>query len=373
MLAGDPLVLSGRLTARRPGRHRVVVLERLAGTRSFRRAAATFTDAHGRYLVIRPPGAVISNRSVMTFVGRVRSPVATVVVLGEVSLRPLSPATSIFTLPGPVLFAGRVVPRSAGARILLQDEENARWTTVAAGRLTAEGRYAILHNFAEAGVQTVRVMLPATAYAAAAVSSPESFALEQKALSAFSVATSANPVDPQTTVTLSGTVSTVTGANRLVTLFARPAGIDRTYPPVQTTTTDGTGHFSFTDMPLRTTAYEVRAADGSLSNQMVVAMQSQVALTSTPAAGRYGAVMTFAGAVTPVIFANPVQLQRLGADGAFHTIAQAGVRGGGGFVIRTRRNLPGISTYRVVVTGANAYLAGASAAASVFTKPPLHG
>jgi len=377
VLAGDAVLLRGRLSGAHHAGQPVIVAERLSGRRRFTRVARARTDARGRWLVVRRAGAVLTDRLVHASAGGASSRVAALPVQAELSL---AVPAAIQPAGTTIAFTGTLTPRDPGAQIELQElTPGGNWRALRGGRASANARFRISVGFPEAGQATLRVLFAGDRRAQATASAPVSLIVEQAPLGAVSllaatnpVAASPDPAGPMPAAGLSGTVSGPTGARRLVTLFARTSGgID--FPPADTTTSDGSGGFAFSPALNRTTAYAVRAADGSLSGQVIVGVLPTVTVAPLPAQARAGGRLIVAGMVSPPIGGFPAELQRQGRDGGFHTIARGNIAPDGSFRILGPLGAPGPERLRVLIAGGSEDLVSASVPVALVVSPPAGG
>jgi phospholipase C len=153
--AGDPVVISGRLSG--PGRHHapVTLWSRLPDRPHFSGAGVTITDARGEYRFRRRAGVVTTDRDWFVTAGGARSQVLKQRVRALVSL------VASTASPGPaaaaaVRLAGHVSPNHAGERVLIQARRTDGWSAIATVRLDHASDYSVVRAFATA--TTVRTI-----------------------------------------------------------------------------------------------------------------------------------------------------------------------------------------------------------------------
>lgn len=154
--AGQPVVISGRLSAPHAARSRVVLWQRLPAQRRFHRELVTRTDSTGRYAISRRAGAIEHNRRWFVTAAGLRSRTT------EQHVRALVTLAASTTSPSPgevVTFIGRVTPSHQRDRILLQQQFGQRWVTVERPRLDRRSDYVARHTFALNGIKNLRAEL----------------------------------------------------------------------------------------------------------------------------------------------------------------------------------------------------------------------
>ena len=106
-----------------------------------------------------------------------------------------------------------------------------------------------------------------------------------------------------------------------VTLWSRTAGQGQ-FRAIDATTTGMDGSYSFTEKPSLNTVYQVRTTfkPHRHSAALFEGVRDVVSLTASPANVISGRQVTFTGSVTPDKAGDVVYLQRLGADGDWHTV-----------------------------------------------------
>jgi hypothetical protein len=128
---------------------------------------------------------------------------------------------------------------------------------------------------------------------------------------------SADPISDGQPVTISGVAAA--GAGQAVTLLARTAG--GAFVEAAKATTDGTGHYSFTQTPLQNTAYRVSSA-ATRSSVLFEGVAEALSLDPAPSAAIAGQQLTFSGTLTPADGGGTVELERQYPSGlAFHAVA----------------------------------------------------
>ncbi|HEY8764172.1 MAG TPA: alkaline phosphatase family protein [Solirubrobacteraceae bacterium] len=157
-LAGQAVVIAGRLSGPAAGRRSVVLWQRLHWQRSFHRASATETNSAGRYTIVRRVGVVETNRLWYVTAGGVRSHTDEQRVHARMTLSVLTMAVSAADR---VNFAGHVDPSHKRDRVLLQQRFDRSWVTIERVRLDRRSNFAAHHRFVNDGEKDVRAVLGA--------------------------------------------------------------------------------------------------------------------------------------------------------------------------------------------------------------------
>lgn len=269
-----------------------------------------------------------------------------------------------------IAFTGTVTPANAGHRVLLQRQVGVngdRWIAIDGGFVRADGRYTIVHRFRVPGDRTLRTVLQPNRRTLRTASTPISITVQQLQVAGFTINASADPISFGDNVTISGTLTG--GANTSVTLFARNEwrGFLR---PIATTTTEGSGNYSFTQTPPRNTVYQVRATTTPKQRtaRLYVGVKDVVSLSASAASAPVGTVVTFSGTVQPSKVGHIVLLQRLD-NGVWQTVAFARVGAGSAYAIPYTLSAAGTASYRTVVPGGPVNQRGVSSAVQVTATP----
>jgi len=167
IVAGDPVVIFGRLTGPNDGARTVTLWHRINPAPRFTPVQTTQTDKNGFYVFFRPDGVVTSNRNWFVRSAGARSRTVHERVSSLVNLT--GPADGSDLLTGPkhrVTFSGTVAPFTAGDRVWLQrdnaDGPGDHWGTIDRSRIKADGSFSIPHVFRQPGDANVRVLVKAT-------------------------------------------------------------------------------------------------------------------------------------------------------------------------------------------------------------------
>ena len=162
---------------------------------------------------------------------------------------------------------------------------------------------------------------------------------------------SAASVTYSTPVTLSGKVKGAK-AGVVVTLERRAADATA-FVPAGTATTDGTGAYTFTQRPAKSSIFRATAATTPpvTSADTPVAVAPLVGLKVSDSTPRKGQRVRFSGTVRPQHDGTRVAIQRKKADGTWATVKTAVLRDAGSSFSRysKRFRIRRSSTYRTVI------------------------
>ena len=157
VVAGDPVVISGKVTGAARAYLPVQLWRMLPRQRRFHLAFQTPTDAQGRYTMTLPPQDVKTNTQWYASARGVQSAPTTQVVEALVSLQP----SETLVAPGDrVVLSGHVIPWHGGDRVLIEQLGSRGWKVIARRTLNRGSNFAAAHRFGR-GTTQLRVVLPA--------------------------------------------------------------------------------------------------------------------------------------------------------------------------------------------------------------------
>jgi len=350
--AGDPVAIVGHLTGPGNANRQVNLFHRLPNQFGFTFVQSVQTDAHGNYLITRGPGVVDTNRA--WFVRSLGAQSRTVHE-GVHALVTLNASTTQAKSNQPVLFTGHVTPNHRGDRVLLQRQvgnSGDDWQTIDSGRVGPASNYAIVHRFRVPNGDgiTLRAFIRRSRRNLAGASSSLDVTVEQNQNPNFTINASADPINVGQAVTLSGVLAAPNNASQTVTLYGHEHG--KPYAALASTTTDASGHYSFTQMPLHTTVYQARAGGGRRTAQVFEAVRDVIATVSVnPSNPTVGQVVSVKGTVAPDKTGHFIELQKLGRDGDYHTVEVVRVGAGSQFEFLLRFGVAGTKRLRVHING----------------------
>jgi hypothetical protein len=257
-----------------------------------------------------------------------------------------------------VRFTGTVNPATAadnGAEVLLEREgatANEEWRAIQSSTVRA-GAFSFLHTFVSPGDANLRVLVrPHGPFGARGISNTFSFEISQPQNPKLTILSSLEPAPYGQSVTLSGVVAGVT-APTAVNLLGNTHSGTGFKPVLPATTTDSSGKYSFTVVPLESTSYQVTTATAK-SAVLFEGVKNVLAMTAvSPTTMVAGQTFTVSGVVTPARPGHPVYLERENAfHGGFHTITVGRELAGGAFSIsHTVNSSTKPETYRIKVPG----------------------
>jgi hypothetical protein len=352
VVAGDQLVIFGRLRGPNNGNRVVTLWHRINPRPRFTRVQRTTTDANGFYAFFRQKGVVTTNRRWYVRSLRARSRTVHERVFSLVTLS--GPADGSNLLTGPahrVTFSGTVSPFRVGDRVILQRQNAAGgrgWHRIDSARVQPGGTFTIGHVLRVPGEADVRVVVLRTRRNIRSVSDVLSYQISQAQNPNLTLAPSADPITVGQSVTLSGTVKN--GADAVVNLFAKPAH-RRDFTQVGTTIADGSGNYSFTQVPIHNTIYQARSG-GTKSAQLFEGVRDLLTASESPSTVDSGQPVTFSGTVSPDKTGHSIYLQRQNPNGnGFHTVQVENVGAGSVYSITRRLFVPGTKVFRVFIPG----------------------
>lgn len=379
IIAGEAVLIYGRLSGPNAGGQNVRLYHRINPQAGFSRVGVTRTDSAGLYEFIRAEGIVDTNRSwYVRGPGPTHSQTVHERVAALVSLA--ASATSSDTRH-PIVFSGHVTPRHAGNLVLLQVNSGSgdEWHTIKRGRVGPGSDYQISAAFRTPGERDIRVVLAADPHNIRTPSDPVSVIVQQTEHANFTINTTTPVVSNNAPYTVSGTLdqprTTTPEPNTSVSLFARKPGTTGAHV-VAITTTDGAGNYQFANLTSTTNElYQARTTfaprrDGSAV--LFQGVQDVLSLSSSSSTSTVGGHVTFTGSVAPGKAGHVIYLQRLGADGNWHTVEVRTVAPGSTFTFDWTFGTAGIKQFRARILGGPENVGAASSARTiVVTQPPV--
>jgi len=394
IVAGEPVVIFGRLLGRNDQDRLVVLYHRAAGSPlGFVPVQTTDTDVNGAYEFSRADGRVDTNREWYVASAGAVSRVVAERVASLVTLSVTGPGgqsepdgSVLDTGKGYVYtFAGSDAPGVPGARILLQRQAASGglndWVTIGRGTLDANGDFSIAHSFvipsSSGGDANVRVLVPADGTNIASPSESFSYEIEQTQNPKLTILPSSYVIEEGSKDTINGVDAA--GAGQLLTLYAHAA--HEQFQPIATTISGAGGNYSFPVGPVYSTYYRVTSSSsvaGQLSTGPTGSSGSSGPTGPTTAVGRsattsavafvgvrvvlsvqttattinQGQSVTFSGSVNPDETGRNIYLERLNATGTqWHTIASGVVGPNSQYSLSWSFYELGSETLRVAMVG----------------------
>jgi hypothetical protein len=367
--AGDGVFIYGQLNVGPVGGQTIVLYHHLAGSGlGYTKVGQTTTDSHGFYEFTRAEGVVMSNRSWFVREQGIHQIHSRTVFERVSALVSLAASTTTAVTGQPVTFTGTVTPNHASELVTLQEQNSAgNWRFLKRGRLDGGSNYSITYRWRFAGDHIVRVLFPSDLRNIAGSANPVTVAVQQKQVPGFTIQSSDQLISYGQPVTISGvldqTSSSTTGeANTPVTLWARSA-YQSQFTPIADTTTGSDGSYTFApQVPTYNTVYQVRTTLAPHRHSAALFEGVQDALTMTPSSttSDVGGHVTFTGTVLPDKAGHVIYLQRLGADGNWHTEEIRVVTNASTFQFGWTFGKAGTYQFRARITGDRGNVGGAS-------------
>jgi hypothetical protein len=378
--AGDGVFIYGQLNATPVGGQTIVLYHHLAGSGlGYTKVGQTTTDSHGFYEFTRAEGVVMTNRSWFVREQGIHQIHSRTVFERVSALVSLAASTTTAVTGQPVTFTGSVTPNHAFERVVLQEQgADGNWRDLKSGRLDGGSNYSITYRWRFAGDHTVRVLFPSDFRNIAGSANPVTVAVQQKQVPGFTISSSDQLISYGQSVTISGVLdqsssSTSGEANTPVTLWARTA-YQIQFTPVADTTTGSDGSYTFAlQVPTFDTVYQVRTtlASHRHSAAMFEGVQDVLSMTPSSTTSEVGGHVTFTGTVLPDKAGHVIYLQRLGADGNWHSEEVRFVTNASTFQFGWTFGKAGTYQFRARITGDRGNVGGASAPVTITVSPAV--
>jgi hypothetical protein len=377
IVAGDPVLIYGRLLGREAAGQRIILWHRINPRGRFTIIGRSRTDGSGRYEFTRQNGIVESNRS-WYVTGPALSHSRTVHerVSAEVTL---TASSSQATTRHPITFTGQVSPGHGGEPIEIQAQKgnSTQWHTIKTGKLSAGSTYSIPFAWRVEGQRNVRAVFAGDRRNTRGISSVSTVIVEQTEVPSFTIGSDDPVVPNETPVTIAGKLLQASGgapeSGVSVALYeATPGRHD--WSETQTTTTAADGSYSFTVQRSTNELFQARTTFTPARRSAVVyqGVQDVVSITASTSSAVVGKRVTFNGNVAPGKPGGAVYLERHGKDGNWHIVSSSKLDGASNYSINWTFGTPGDKQVRVQVLGDPENVTGASAAVPVaVTLPPV--
>lgn len=380
IITGDNVLIYGRLTGAHSAHTTILLYHRINPGPAFTLVGRTTTNGIGFYEFKRAEDVVLSNREWFARAAGlpgVHSRTVRERVAAALSITPTSPTGDT---GHPITITGHVDPAGlhVGEPVFLQRETaSGNWRTVTSGSIDRNSNYSISRLLRTPGTYSFRVLFRGDARNIGAVSDTAVVDIAQLQDPRFTIHTSDPLITTGRSATISGVLSLpgmpslVGEPNVNVTLFARQLGQSRVTAR-GTTTTGKDGSYSFKVAPQHNTEYFVRTTFRPIRRtaEVFVGVQSAVTLASNSPTAVVGQTVTFTGTVAPDKAGDVVSLQRLGRDGAFHTVAAARINFASAYRLIWRFGNSGTFTFRTRVVGDGTNVGGASPPVTVTVSLP---
>ncbi len=370
--AGDPVLIYGQIKGSDVVGKTVVLYHHVSGGPSgYSVVQHTTTTALGFYEFTRADGVVSTNRS--WFVRQAGDPsVHSRTVYERVAaLVSLTASQTTVDTRKPVFFTGRVTPNHAFERVLLQRQVGGDdWRTVGSGRLGPGSNYRIRWSTGVPESYTLRTVFTGDRRNIGGESDSVTVTVEQAQMPDFTINTSQPIIKEGDTATISGVLdmpgTTTPEGSTSVTLWTRRAD-QAHFHALTSTMTDAAGNYQFSVQPAQNVLYQVRTTMAPHRHSAVLfqGVHDVITLAESAASVSQYEPLTLSGAITPDKAGHVVYLQRLGADGDWHTVARTRVRGDSTYQFVRRIGEVGTFSYRARILGDENNVGSASSPVSV--------
>jgi hypothetical protein len=376
--AGEGVLIYGQLNSPPVAGQRIILYHHIAGShQGFSVIGTTTTDSHGFYEFTRVEGVVLTNRSWFSREAGVHGVHSRTVHERVAALVSIAANTDNAVTRQPITFTGHVTPNHAGQVVLLQEQKGNSddWRTIKVGRLGPGSNYAIPFAWRVPGAHVVRAVLPRDLRNIRGESDPVTVTIQQAQVADFTI-NSSNPIIAfGQQVTISGTLftagTTTPEPNTAVTLYGRTAAQGH-FVALAAGTTDSSGNYSFTQSPPHNMIYVVRTTlpPHRHTAPLFEGVQDVVTMSASSPTSVVGGHVIFSGGVTPDKAGHVIYLQKLGADGDWHTVEIRIVRSDASFQFGWTFGSPGMKEFRARIPGGPFNLGGASAPVTVNVALP---
>ncbi len=376
--AGEGVFIYGHLNVAPVGGQTIILYHHLAGSGlGYTKIGQTTTDSHGNFVFTRAEDVVLTNRSWFVREQGAHRIHSRTVFERVSALVSMAASTTTAVTGQPVTFTGSVTPNHAGEPVILQEQDNAgNWRDLKRGRLGGGSNYSITYRWRFAGDHTVRVLFRRDIRNIAGSANPVTVAVQQKQIPGFTIDSSDQLISYGQSVTISGVLDQPSAASTPepstpVTLWARN-GYQSQFTPVADTTTGSDGSYSFAPQsPTYNTVYQVRTTLAPHRHSAVLFEGVQDVLSMTPSSftSEIGGSVTFTGTVLPDKAGHVIYLQRLGADGNWHSEEVRNVTNASTFQFGWTFGKSGTYEFRARIYGDRGNVGGASAPVTIQVSP----
>jgi hypothetical protein len=364
---GQGVLIYGQLKGPDSANQTIYLFHRIIPHYRYTPIGVTHTNADGFYEFVRADGVVVSNRN-----WYVRGPWNTHShtvherVDADVTL---TTSTAAATTAQPVALSGTVYPAHPHQRVLIQVQDSASgngWHTITPAYTHWDSSFTTDYKFRTPGSYTLRAYFPGDPRNDAGQSDPLTVTVQQDQNPSFTISASAAVVIENQTETISGTLyaagsTTTTQPNVPVTLYGKSA-YGGYFKALASDTTDGSGNYTFTQMPLHNTVYKVETASGphTVTAKLYIGVQDVVTIGASSPTVTVGGTDTITGTVTPDHTGHVVYLQELNSDGSWSDIQNSYLKVGSQYSFTYTPGEAGTVQLRVLVTGGPINLGGVS-------------
>ncbi|HEX3802819.1 MAG TPA: hypothetical protein VHV75_08285 [Solirubrobacteraceae bacterium] len=354
--AGEGVLIYGQLKGPDSAHKRIYLFHRINPASRFTIVGVRRTNAQGFYEFVRADGVVVSNRNWFvagpygTHSRTIHELVSAIVTLNA--------SSAGVTTAQPVTFTGTVSPTHSHERVLLQQQNSTSgdgWQTIAAGSTNGSSAFAITHRFRSAGSYTLRTYFPSDPRNLASESSTITETVQQEQNPSFTIGGSAAVIADGQPVTISGTLyaagSTTPQPNTQVTLYGKQ--IHGAFKALASGTTDSSGNYTFTQIPLHNAVYLVETAGGAHEQtaHLYVGVQDVVTISASASTIAVGAPVTISGTATPEHSGHVIYLQEQNSAGDWVNVESGYVSASSTYSFSYTPGQLGTLQLRVAITG----------------------
>jgi hypothetical protein len=248
------------------------------------------------------------------------------------------------------------------------------WRTVASDRLDGRSNYTISRAWRIPGARAVRTVLRADDRNVRSPSDPIAIIVQQAQVPDFTISSSDPVISVGQPATISGSLyasaTKKPEPNTPVTLCSRIAGQPFSCDTAGVTGDDGSYHFAVTPEHNEVYLVETTLPPRRHTAKLFEGVRDVVSLSSSTTSAPAGQAVTFSGTATPAQAGDIVYLQRLGADGDWHTVGVHTVAANSTFQFARTFGNAGTKTFRAWVLPDPANLGGASGPVAVNVTLP---
>lgn len=384
ILAGEGVLIYGQLNTKPVGGQTIVLYHHIAGKPGYTVIGKTTTSTIGFYEFTRAESVVVSNRSWYVTALGAKAVHSRTVHERVAALVSLAASATAGETSQPVVFSGNVSPNHAGETVLLQQQVGTGatgWKTLASAVIGPGSGYTIPYRFRIPGSHDLRVRFPGNHRDIAALSDTVTVTIQQAQNPNFTINSSAPVIDEGSTATISGSLyltgTTTPKAGVSVTLLGReaPFAPGSEFAPVAAPViTAPDGSYSFSVTPVHNVEYEVQTTAAAIIHRhtaiLFEGVRDRVTIAPSSATATVGGSVTFTGTVTPDLAGHEIELQKLGSDGAYHTVATRFVDPGSVYGFTWTFGSAGTKTFRTHITGGPSNVGGVSPPVAIAASLP---
>jgi hypothetical protein len=364
---GQGVLIYGQLKGHDSAYKRVYLFHRIDPKSRFTPIGVTHTNGDGFYEFVRADGVVVSNRNwFVVGPGNTHSHTVHEHVFADVTLTTTSANA---TTAQPVALSGTVFPAHPHQRVLIQVQDSAAgnaWHTISSAYTHSDSSFTTYYKFRTPDSYTLRAYFPGDPRNIAGQSDPLTVTVQQDQNPSFTISGSAAVLTEGQTETISGTLyaagsTTTTQPNAQVTLYGKSAH-SGSFKALTSGTTDGSGNYTFTQMPLHNMVYKVETASSprTVTAKLFIGVQDVVTIAASAPTVTVGGTVTVSGTVTPDHSGHVIYLQQQNTDGSWSDIQSSYLKVGSQYSFNYTPGEAGTVVLRVLITGGPINLGGVS-------------